>query len=552
MKSDIFLIDNANILTQHRDRPTVSAVAWAHGRILALDDAARALPISHRWDAKQATLIPGFNDIHAHSVWFGQTLLEVNLGSARSAKDVYDALIVARQDQNDGAADADGENSSDKWLVASGFNPNLLAGDPITLDGLDDASGGRPLLIKHNSGHAMTVNSAALRRAGVDKNNPPTIEGGEVVVDGEGTATGLLDENAMRLIQDVVQPESQAEITAALEAAHGEYVREGLTSVTDCGVAGGWIGHSPREIAAYQAATLSARTQIMPTVDVLHSVPHHDADPGGITLDGGIRTGLGDDRLQIGPMKMFTDGSLLGTTAAMSENYQCCPHHGYFQGEPEELRVNALSAASAGWSLALHAIGDAAVEFAIDVIAEANAKYESPRVPHRIEHGGVVHDDQIVRMAKHGIVLVPQPRFIRDFGDAMADKIGAERTALSYPARRLLAAGMVLPGSSDRPVAEGAPLKVIESFVRRQTESGELYGGDDRISAEEAPICLHRGIRPRHGMGRHQGADRAGAVGGFRAVGGGPDSGGSRAHLRGTSAGDDHWWPEGPRLIATS
>lgn len=57
MKSDIFLIDNANILTQHRDRPTASAVAWAHGRILALDDAVRALLISHRWDAKQASRI---------------------------------------------------------------------------------------------------------------------------------------------------------------------------------------------------------------------------------------------------------------------------------------------------------------------------------------------------------------------------------------------------------------------------------------------------------------------------------------------------------------
>ena len=122
-------------------------------------------------------------------------------------------------------------------------------------------------------------------------------------------------------------------------------------------------------------------------------------------------------------------------------------------------------------------------------------------------------------MAKHGIVLVPQPRFIRDFGDAMADKIGAERTALSYPARRLLAAGMVLPGSSDRPVAEGAPLKVIESFVRRQTESGELYGGDDRISAEEALYAYTAGSAHATGWGGIKGQIAPGQLADFALLG---------------------------------
>ena len=272
----------------------------------------------------------------------------------------------------------------------------------------------------------------------------------------------------------------------ALERATAHYVSEGLTSVTDAGVAGGWIGHSPREIAAYQEAKLLTRMQLMPTIDVLHDLEGHTSEKTAFGIDTGLRTGFGNERLQIGPTKIFTDGSLLGTTAAMSEDYQCCSHHGYFQGDVKVMKSQALKAASLGWSLALHAIGDAAVEFAIEVIAEATSRYGQPSMPHRIEHGGVVQDSQIKKIAESGIILVPQPRFIREFGDSMAAKIGEVRTNLSYPAKRLLDAGVVLPGSSDRPVANGSPLKVMEAFVLRETETGEIYGADERITAAEA------------------------------------------------------------------
>ncbi|PZO97938.1 MAG: amidohydrolase, partial [Corynebacterium urealyticum] len=83
-------------------------------------------------------------------------------------------------------------------------------------------------------------------------------------------------------------------------------------------------------------------------------------------------------------------------------------------------------------------------------------------------------------------VLVPQPRFIAEFGDAMAEAIGAERAALSYPGKRLLERGVVLPGSSDRPVATGTPLAVVQSFVERTTAAGKEYGPEDRITVDEA------------------------------------------------------------------
>lgn len=506
-QNQITIIYDAHVLTQDPSYPEAHAIAFANGKILALDDAALALP-GERWDAQGKVLTPGFNDVHSHSVWFGQTLMEVDLSKVVSAQDVYDAVASAEP--------------SGEWIIASGFVASSLGGQTLELSELDRAAAGRPLLIKHNSGHAYTVNTRALELAGIDPAAPPTVEGGEFVRDSAGRCTGLLDENAMRPIQQVLLPESQTEISSALERAHQVYLERGITSVTDAGVAGGWIGHSPREIAAYQAADLQVRTQVMVTMDVLHELDGHQTDGIGWGIDAGIRSGLGNEWLQIGPTKIFTDGSLLGTTAAMTENYECCQHSGYFQGDPELIKRNALMAAGAGWSLALHAIGDAAVDFAIETLEEAIRVHGAPKIPHRIEHGGVVRAEQIDRLAKLSVVLVPQPYFIKEFGDAMAQKLGAKRVELSYPAKRLLDAGMTLPGSSDQPVTRGIPLEVMQAFAQRTTAAGNEYGPADKITVSEALYAYTAGSAAATGWAGRKGQIKPGQLADFVLLGSNP------------------------------
>ena len=108
----------------------------------------------------------------------------------------------------------------------------------------------------------------------------------------------------MRIIQEILQPEATANIVKALERASAHYVSEALTSVTDAGVAGGWIGHTPREIAAYQQAHLLTRMQMMPTIDVLHDLEGHQSEGAAFGIDTGLHTGFGNERLQIGPTKI--------------------------------------------------------------------------------------------------------------------------------------------------------------------------------------------------------------------------------------------------------
>ena len=120
-----------------------------------------------------------------------------------------------------------------------------------------------------------------------------------------------------------------------------------------------WI--TPGELAAYQNArehaVLRTRMQVMPVIDALAGLGVHSGEPARLGLGAGVRTGWGDEWLQLGPVKVFTDGSVLGRTAQLSEPYEGCPgYHGYLQEDQESLRRRVLDAYAAGWSLALHAV----------------------------------------------------------------------------------------------------------------------------------------------------------------------------------------------------
>ena len=478
MLADLKII-NARILTQDPARRSAHTLVIHGGRILAVDPELD-IPVREVLDAGGLTVVPGFNDVHAHSVWFGLGLMETALGSARSAEDVYLAV-----------ASAGAGLGPEEWIVASGFSPLLITGDQPDRDLLDEASGGRPVWIKHSSGHACTVNGAALELIERSADLAADVSGGVVVRGSDGRPTGVLEENAMRLVQDLMLPYPLSTIEQALHLATEQYLTEGITSVTDAGIAGGWIGHSPQEFAAYQSAhrkgLLKTRMQPMLVLDALGPLAGHAEDPPGLGLDAGVHSGLGDEWLRLGPVKIFSDGSLLGSTAYMSEDYAGCTHnHGYLQMDADQLRSFALAAYRAGWPIAMHAIGDAAVEHAINIITEAQQVYGRNCFPNRIEHGGVVRPEQLDRIAAAGIVLVPQPHFITEFGDGMAELLGPERTELSYPAASLLTRGAVLPGSSDRPVSNGRPLDVMQSFVERKTPSGTVYSPAERITAKQA------------------------------------------------------------------
>jgi predicted amidohydrolase YtcJ len=315
------------------------------------------------------------------------------------------------------------------------------------------------------------------------------------VRDESGDPTGTLEEQAQNLASALLVPYATDDLARAIGNASTVYAAEGLTHVTECGIGGGWVGRSSRELAAYQqardAGKLTVRVQLMPVADTLHPVAGHASDPDGIGLDLGMRTGFGDDRLRIGPMKIFTDGSLVARTAAMHEDF--CDRHGrddrargYFQDDPELLRSRILGAHATGWRIAAHAIGDRAIDLALDVFAEMQRAHPRPDARPRIEHAAVTTPEQIARMAELGVTPVPQARFLYEIGDTMAAAVGPDRTAGLYRHASFLRAGLRVPGSSDRPVAAGPPLLGMQSMVERLSASGAVLGPDERVDVATA------------------------------------------------------------------
>ena len=491
------ILENARVLTQDERLPGTDALALLGGRIVAIGDDCDGLRAGRRIDAGGAVVVPGFNDAHAHSVWFGHTLLETDLAACAGLDDLYARVERAAGDLPEG-----------EWLVASGYNQMDTGGRYPDADRLDAVAGGRPVWIKHTSGHSCFVSRRAIEELGIT--GAERIDGGSVVCDAEGRSTGLLEETAMSLVQARMLPAPQQQIVAALDAATTRYAAEGLTSVTDAGIGGGWIGHSAQEFAAYQTAleagVLRTRMQPMLVSDVLGEV-HLSSDGRSFRgLPGGVRSGLGDARLQLGPVKIFLDGSILGNTARMSEGYHNCPsNHGYFQGDIDEMRRRALDAGRAGWALAMHAVGDEAVGLAIDILRQLRGEGVRPPLPHRIEHGGVVTEAQVAALAELGTSIVTQPYFMRVYGDGFRDYIGDARSERSFRLGSLLRHGLPVAGSSDRPVADGRPLAVMQAAVERLTASSWVYGPDERLSAEQALRAYTAGSAEVTGWGAEKG-----------------------------------------------
>ncbi|HAG61253.1 MAG TPA: amidohydrolase [Arthrobacter bacterium] len=488
MKLDL-LLRNADIITMDDRRPHATSLGIWQGRIVGLDDDLDGVDAAEVLDLDGATVTPGFIDAHCHTAWFGLGLGEVDVSGARGLDPLY-ALLEADM--------AGGKQAG--WLMATGFSQTQHGGEFPDIAVLDRITGDRPLFMRHNSGHMAVVNTAALRLAGAEAVSFPDPDGGVIVRDAVGRPTGLVQETAQQLIQQLILPYPLEAIEAALDRATRQYASEGITSFTEAGIGGGWIGHSPVELAAYQRAAahgrLHARAQVMPVLDVLHALDGHGSDsPAAVSkgLDLGISTGFGNDYLSLGPTKVFLDGSLLGETAAVSHEF--CSHGqkdntgnvGYFQADPAQLKERIEAAYAAGWSIAAHAIGDRAIDLAIDIIADCQATYGPRTVPNRIEHASMTRPDQLARLATANIAVTPQASFFREGGDGMTTSLGQDRLPWAYRAASFLEAGITLAGSSDRPVADGNVLRGMQAFVDRRTDSGAVFGNpDERLTARQA------------------------------------------------------------------
>ena len=468
------IFDNGRIRTLDESRPQATKMGVLNGKIVGFDEELQGVTADRVIDLGGAPVLPGFHDAHFHGTLTGARLASLDVRSTKAP--TLDALYAAVRDFS-------AKLPEGTIVKASGYDQNITGAHP-TAEGLDAASGGRPVVVDHVSGHMTVISTAMFALAGYPgRVGVPNVAGGHVERDADGRVVGLLQENAQELYRHLTAKESVAEARHNLGLTSEQAVRYGLTSITEPG------GYNPvvTYLDAVEQDIFQPRITVMPFVERLHDIDLFRGAGEWLGFDQGFRTGFGDDRVKLGPVKIVSDGSLIGRSAAMHHCYHGEPENsGFMRFERDELIEKIGAAHRAGWTVATHAIGDAAVDHALDGIEAAHR--DTPRGPvrHRIEHFAVASDEQIARAASLGVIAVPQGRFISDFGDGMAAALGAERTEHCYRMKSLLTAGMVLPGSTDSPISDGNPILSIHDMVNRRTASGMLFGASERLTIAEA------------------------------------------------------------------
>ena len=505
------IFTNGRFHTMDPDFPRATRVGVLNGRIAGFDGELDGVEADEVIDLRGAPVLPGFHDAHFHLSLTGARLAALDLrpGKVTNLADVYAAV-----------ADHARTLPADGWVRGSGYDQNFLEGHPDA-EALHQAADGRPVFLEHVSGHMGTASIRAFELAGYPGGyGVPDVPGGQVDRGPDGRARGLLQERAMVLIYDLVRPMELDEVQRNIGLAGRQALQYGLTSVTEPGVGDHrMLGNTPLDFHSYQQAveegTLRTRVTLMPYCTTLHALEGMTG-PGLFGLDLGIRTGLGDDRLRVGPVKIVSDGSFIGRSAAMHHCYHGEPqNHGVMQHDAEELRRMITGAHSAGWTVAAHAIGDAAIDHVMDAVDQAQQMLPRPGVRHRIEHFALASDAQVARAAALGITAVPQGTFISDFGDGMMDAVDSAFAPLIYRMKSLLNAGMVLPGSTDSPVSDGNPLVSIHDMVNRRTASGRILGAGERLTVAEAVRAYTYGSAYAVGQEKDKGTLRRGMLADF-------------------------------------
>ena len=453
-------------------------LALADGRVLAAgrrEDLDTLLgPATRRIDLRGRAVLPGFNDGHQHMLLYGLEQMEVNLHPAQ-VRTLAELLSRLRHKA--------AQSGPDDWVLGRRYDHfHLDIGRHPTRAELDQAAADRPLFITRTCGHVGVANSRALTLAGIDETTPDP-QGGRIERE-NGRPNGVLFENAMNLVKKILPPLSGERMIAALELAGRTFLSHGITSITDAGLG---LRQGIGDLEAYRAAHAAGRLPVRAHVALT-------GGPGGIEHEVRTRevlSGVGDERLKLGPVKLFADGSAGGKTAAMTLPYICaCENFGLFVYQDAAMAEMVKTYHDLGYQVAIHAIGDAAIDQALSAVEAAMTGAPGGDRRHRIEHCSFTRPDQIERMVRLGMVPAPQPIFLYEFGELYTEVLGEERSAGAYPMRRWIDAGLRPIASSDTPVSDFSPMKNLYSMVTRKTDRGRVLGAGERIGLPEAVSAL--------------------------------------------------------------
>ncbi len=426
------ILENGVIRTLEPALPLGRALAIAGDRIaggVGTHETALATPEVIDLDGR--CVLPGFTDAHVHFPSWALAQRQVRLEDAGSLDEALARVRAALPAVPAG-----------RWLRGQGWRSDDWAAQP-TKEALDAVTGAVPAALLAKDFHSLWLNSAALAVAGGDLEAP----GGIVVRDAGGEPTGVLGEESAWRFKERYSETTDDEYLDAIRAGLRLAAARGVTAIHD---KDGWLPAIPRLWQQIHAeGHLSLR--------VWQSVPHDRLDR---LADLGVVSGIGDDRLRLGYLKVFMDGALGSRTALMLDG------SGVEITSREELADIVRRGARAGWPVAVHAIGDRANRNALDAFEETRAEWEPLGLRHRIEHAQCLAPEDVPRFAQLGVAASVQ------FSHAPSDRVLAERywpdrLDGAYAFRSLFDSGAVVANGSDAPIEELDPWGGICAGVLR-------------------------------------------------------------------------------------
>ena len=475
LSPDLILL-NGKIYTLDGESTIAQAMAVKDGRIVAVGSngeiSATAGPNAQRIMLGGRAVIPGIFDSHNHLMEVGAKLSQIRLDECQSAEEMMELVQERANDTPPGA-----------WIVGQGWNEgNFPDGRLPTRHDIDPATAEHPVILMRFF-NTDVVNSYALRMAGITRDTPDP-KGGKIERDPDGEPNGLLRASAKTLIRSFLPRPTLEQMKESLWLACAEMHRFGITSVVEPGL-------RPEEIRAYQSfygdGELSVRVNLMPSWHGFHD------DEEEKLLDYrarelGIYSGLGDEWLRIGGLKMAIDGGTTPHTAYMYEPYE---------GDAELVAFNRIAlddldryfrtAQELGWDVGIHCCGDHAQDMAADTFARVAREVPRPDARHNIIHAYFPTPRALDQMAEYNIAAVLQPTFIYWEGDLLFRDVGERRAQNYKPARKYLDHGIVVTASSDVTSTVSAnPFIALYALVTRKNKLGQHIAPDEAISREEA------------------------------------------------------------------
>ena len=465
-QSDLVVL-NGNVYTVDAARPRAEAFAVKSGRFIAVgstDDIRNiAAPRTTVIDAERMTITPGFIDSHCHPSGVDE-LYGVNT-NLRTVAEIQAALRAEATETPPGY-----------WVSGFMFDDTKVVDGPLHRTHLDAAVPDHPVSVDHRGGHTSWYNSKAFELAGITRNTPDPPDG-RFQRDADGELSGMVAERARDVFGSVggrtqLTPDARRERSRAGMAHISELLTAaGLTTVHDAGA-------NRERLVAYQDAFNAG--ELWHRAYIMVRGAYSDLKAAG------IYTGFGNEWVRIGGVKYGADGSASERTMRMSTPYTGRPDdYGILTMSQEEIHEVVEEAHRNNWQVGIHANGDVTIDMVLNAYERVLKQWPHPDRRHRIEHCSLVNPNLLQRIKATGSIPTPFWTYVHFHGEKWQE-YGSDKMQWMFAHRSFLDYGIPVPGASDYRPGPFEPLMAIQSLVTRKDFNGQVWGGNQKVTVDEA------------------------------------------------------------------